>query len=66
MAWQALANLRKQQAASLAYFDVFWLAAVIGLLLAFLLPLMKRSVAEKRGAHRGGVMLLSVRSNNGY
>ena len=50
MAWQALANLRKQQAASLAYFDVFWLAAVIGLLLAFLLPLMKRSVAEK-GAH---------------
>jgi DHA2 family multidrug resistance protein len=50
MAWQALANLRQQQAASLAYFDIFWLAAVVALLLAFLLPLMKRSVPEK-GAH---------------
>jgi MFS transporter, DHA2 family, multidrug resistance protein len=50
MAWQALANLRQQQAASLAYFDVFWLAAVLGLALVLLPPLMKRSVAEK-GAH---------------
>jgi len=50
MSWQALANLRQQQAASLAYFDVFWLAAVVGVCLAFLLPLMRRSVAEK-GAH---------------
>jgi len=50
MAWQALANLRQQQAASLAYFDVFWLAAVVSVVLAFLPPFMKRSVAEK-GAH---------------
>jgi MFS transporter, DHA2 family, multidrug resistance protein len=50
MSWQALANLRQQQAASLAYFDVFWLAAVVAVCLAFLLPFMKRSVAEK-GAH---------------
>jgi DHA2 family multidrug resistance protein len=50
MAWQALANLREQQAASLAYFDVFWVSAVVALGLAVLLPFMKRSVAEK-GAH---------------
>lgn len=50
MALQALENLRQQQAASLAYFDVFWVAAVLGLALVFLVPLMKRSVAEK-GAH---------------
>jgi DHA2 family multidrug resistance protein len=47
MAWQSLANLRQQQAASLAYFDVFWFAAVVALGLALLLPLMKRAVAEK-------------------
>ena len=29
MALQALADLRQQQAASLAYFDVFWLFAVL-------------------------------------
>jgi DHA2 family multidrug resistance protein len=45
-----LANLRQQQAASLAYFDVFWFCAVLGVLLVFLVLLMKRSVAEK-GAH---------------
>jgi DHA2 family multidrug resistance protein len=50
MALQALADLRQQQAASLAYFDVFWLCAVVGMTLVFLVPLMKRSVAEK-GAH---------------
>ena len=47
---QALDNLRQQQAASLAYFDVFWVAAVLGVALVFLVLLMKRSVAEK-GAH---------------
>jgi DHA2 family multidrug resistance protein len=47
---QALANLRQQQASSLAYFDVFWLCAVLGLALVLLIPLMRRSVAEK-GAH---------------
>ena len=49
-ALQALANLRDQQAVSLAYFDVFWLCGVLAFGLAFLVLLMKRSVAEK-GAH---------------
>jgi DHA2 family multidrug resistance protein len=53
MAWQTLADLRQQQAASLAYFDVFWLFAVLAVGLIFLVPLMKRSVAEK-GEHIGG------------
>jgi DHA2 family multidrug resistance protein len=52
MALQALADLREQQAASLAYFDVFWLCAAVGVALVFFVPLMKRSVAEK-GAHVG-------------
>ena len=52
MALQSLANLRSQQAASLAYFDVFLLFAVLAVALAFLVLLMKRSVAEK-GAHIG-------------
>jgi len=50
MTWQALADLRQQQAASMAYFDVFWLFAVLAVALVFLVLLMKRSVAEK-GAH---------------
>jgi DHA2 family multidrug resistance protein len=50
MALQGLANLRQQQALSLAYFDVFWLAAVLGIALVPLVLLMKRTVAEK-GAH---------------
>jgi DHA2 family multidrug resistance protein len=52
LAVQALENLRQQQAESLAYFDVFWVAAVLGVALVFLVLLMKRSVAEK-GAHLG-------------
>ena len=52
MTVQALANLRQQQAASLAYFDVFWLCAALGAALVLLVLLMKRSVAEK-GAHVG-------------
>ena len=52
MTWQALANLRDQQASSLAYFDDFWLFAVLALALVFLVPLMKRSVAEP-GEHVG-------------
>lgn len=50
MALQALTNLRQQQAASLAYFDVFWVSAVVGVGLVLAVLLMKRSVAEK-GAH---------------
>jgi len=52
MALQTLADLRHQQAASMAYFDVFWVAAVLAAALVFLVLLMKRSVAEK-GAHIG-------------
>jgi DHA2 family multidrug resistance protein len=51
-ALQALEDLRQQQASSLAYFDVFFLCAALGVSLIFLVPLMKRSVAEK-GAHVG-------------
>jgi DHA2 family multidrug resistance protein len=52
MAAQALDNLVEQQASSLAYFDVFWVCAVLGVSLVFLVLLMKRSVAEK-GGHVG-------------
>jgi MFS transporter, DHA2 family, multidrug resistance protein len=48
MALQSLEDLREQQASSLAYFDAFLTFAVVGVLLAFLVLLMKRSVAEKR------------------
>jgi DHA2 family multidrug resistance protein len=53
LAAQSLENLRQRQASALAYFDVFWLAAVLALLLVPLVLLMKRSVAEK-GARIGG------------
>jgi DHA2 family multidrug resistance protein len=52
MTWQALSDLRGQQASSLAYFDDFWLFSVLTVVLIFLVPLMKRSVAEK-GEHVG-------------
>jgi MFS transporter, DHA2 family, multidrug resistance protein len=52
LAWQALENLRQQQASSLAYFDVFLLLAVVMLAPLLTVLLMKRSVAEK-GAHIG-------------
>ena len=47
MALQGLSDLRDQQATSMAYFDVFWLSAVLGVALVFLVLLMKRSVAGK-------------------
>ena len=50
MAWQSLDNLRQQQAAALSYFDCFLIFAVVGVVLAFLVLLMKPSVAAK-GAH---------------
>src|SRR3954449_5563878 len=52
LAWQALENLRQQQASSLAYFDVFFLLAVVTLAPLLAVLLMKRSVAEK-GARIG-------------
>jgi MFS transporter, DHA2 family, multidrug resistance protein len=50
MTWQSLENLREQQASALAYFDCFLIFAVVSAVLAFLVLLMRRSVAEK-GAH---------------
>ena len=50
MALQSLDDLREQQASALSYFDCFFIFAVVGVLLAFLVLFMKRSVAEK-GAH---------------
>jgi DHA2 family multidrug resistance protein len=53
LALQTLANVREQQASSLAYFDVFWVLAVVMAALVFAVLLMKRSVAEK-GTRIGG------------
>ena len=53
MGLQALDELRQQHAAALAYFDVFWVTAVVAAALLVLVLLMKRSVAEK-GEHIGG------------
>jgi DHA2 family multidrug resistance protein len=50
MTLQALQNLRNQQATALAYFDVFWVSAVLAAMLVFLVLLMRRSAAQK-GAH---------------
>ena len=50
MALQTLANLRAEQSSALAYFDTFFVFAVIAFALVGLVLLMKRSVAEK-GAH---------------
>jgi DHA2 family multidrug resistance protein len=52
MTLQALERVRNQQALSLAYFDVFWVSAVVAVLLVLLVLLMRRSVAEK-GTHIG-------------
>lgn len=52
MARGLLGALRDQQALSLAYFDVFWVSAVVALGLVTSVLLMRRSVAEK-GAHVG-------------
>jgi MFS transporter, DHA2 family, multidrug resistance protein len=50
LALQALENQRQQQASALSYFDCFWAFAIVTFALVFVVPLMKRSVAEK-GAH---------------
>jgi DHA2 family multidrug resistance protein len=50
LAAQQLGNLRQQQSSALAYFDSFWMIAVLTLAVAFVVLLMKRSVA-KRGGH---------------
>jgi DHA2 family multidrug resistance protein len=50
MALQSLSNLRDQQSAALSYFDSFLVFAWLAFGLALLVPIIKRSVAEK-GAH---------------
>jgi DHA2 family multidrug resistance protein len=50
LALQILDNLRAQQSSALAYFDTFFVFAVVALALVGLVFLMKRSVAAK-GAH---------------
>jgi DHA2 family multidrug resistance protein len=50
MALQSLENLREQQASSLSYFDAFLIFAILAVGLAALVPVMKRSAAQK-GAH---------------
>jgi DHA2 family multidrug resistance protein len=52
LAWQALEKLRHQQASALAYFDCFWVFAVVMLMLVPVVLVMRRSVAEK-GVHAG-------------
>ena len=47
IALQSLANLREQQSSSLAYFDVFFIFAVVAVALIVLVFFMKRSVAVK-------------------
>jgi MFS family permease len=47
VALQSLANLREQQSSSLAYFDVFFIFAVVAFALIVLVFFMKRSVAVK-------------------
>ncbi|HUB95232.1 MAG TPA: DHA2 family efflux MFS transporter permease subunit, partial [Stellaceae bacterium] len=53
LAWQELYKLRQQQASSLAYFDSFWMFALVTFALLFLVLMMKRSVAEKGARVRG-------------
>jgi DHA2 family multidrug resistance protein len=50
MAWGLIDQERQQQAAGLAYYDVFFGFSVAGLCLVPLLLLMRRSVAAK-GSH---------------
>jgi DHA2 family multidrug resistance protein len=50
MALRSLDNLRQQQASALSYFDAFLIFAVVGVLLAILVFVMRQSIAAK-GAH---------------
>jgi DHA2 family multidrug resistance protein len=50
MALQSLEDVRQQQSSALAYFDTFFIFAVVGVALSFLVLLMKPSVVAK-GAH---------------
>jgi DHA2 family multidrug resistance protein len=48
MALQTLDNLCAQQSSALAYFDTFFIFAVVAVALIVLVFFMKRSVAENR------------------
>jgi DHA2 family multidrug resistance protein len=48
---QELENLRQQQASSLAYFDCFWVFAVLTFALVFVALCLKRSVAKEGANH---------------
>jgi len=50
LAWKGLETLRGRQSSALAYFDSFWIIAMLTLALVVVVLFMKRSVAEK-GAH---------------
>jgi DHA2 family multidrug resistance protein len=50
MSLQALDDVRQQQALALAYFDCFFLFAVVGVTLALLVLFMRRSTVQK-GTH---------------
>ena len=50
LALGVLNQARNQQAASLAYFDVFWSSAAVAIVMVLLVLLMRRSTAQK-GAH---------------
>lgn len=50
MAYQLMANMRDRQATALAYFDIFWVAAMLAISLLLLVLLMKKATAPK-GTH---------------
>jgi len=50
MAYQLIANMRDRQATALAYFDIFWVAAVLAISLLVLIVLMKK-VSVPKGTH---------------
>ncbi len=52
LAIRMLERTRGEQATALTYFDVFWACAAVSVLLLFLIPMLRRSVAEK-GTHIG-------------
>jgi hypothetical protein len=65
MSLQVLADLRRQQAASFAYFDIFWVAAIASLGLVFLVFLMKRSVADTTPGKKRSCGRLAKESSSG-
>ena len=49
--WKCSRRLREQQSSSLAYFDVFWLAAVLALVLVFLVIVHEAFGGREGRAH---------------